>query len=186
MTNLIIFTGLPGTGKTTLASRLANKLNYLFLSKDAYKEILFDVLGVKDRDWSKQIGKAAIEILFLDVQSALQANQSIVIESNFKPEFENSRLEEFIKKFDIKVLQVLCKADGEALVKRFTERARSTKRHPGHNDINSLEEFRPILLKGRIDPLDIPDTIEIDTSDWNKVNEDVLTENVQQFFTRTP
>lgn len=48
--SLIIITGLPGTGKTTLGRKLAEEFRLPFISKDDIKEFLFDNLGWKDRE----------------------------------------------------------------------------------------------------------------------------------------
>lgn len=45
---LVLVTGLPASGKTTLAQGLAAMLELPLIAKDRYKELLFDVLGVKD------------------------------------------------------------------------------------------------------------------------------------------
>src|SRR4051812_9503213 len=55
--------GLPGTGKSTVAAPLATALGWPLLSKDAIKETLWDTLGGGDRRWSARLGSAAQEIL---------------------------------------------------------------------------------------------------------------------------
>jgi predicted kinase len=53
---LIVITGLPGTGKTTLGRKLAEELALPFISKDDIKELLFDGLGWEDRAKLKKWG----------------------------------------------------------------------------------------------------------------------------------
>jgi 2-phosphoglycerate kinase len=50
---LVIITGPPAAGKTTLGRQLAGALSLPFIHKDGIKEILFDVLGWRDRAWSR-------------------------------------------------------------------------------------------------------------------------------------
>jgi predicted kinase len=55
----VLVTGLPGSGKTSLATPLAAALGLPMLSKDTIKEALWDALGPGDRVWGTQLGTAA-------------------------------------------------------------------------------------------------------------------------------
>jgi predicted kinase len=56
---LILVTGPPASGKTTLAQPLARQLGVPLLGKDTVKEALFDTLGTGDRAWSRRLGAPA-------------------------------------------------------------------------------------------------------------------------------
>jgi broad-specificity NMP kinase len=43
----VVISGLPGTGKTTIAEPLAAALGYVFIAKDDIEETLYDALMAK-------------------------------------------------------------------------------------------------------------------------------------------
>jgi predicted ABC-type ATPase len=57
---LIVVSGAPGTGKSTIAAALGAALRFPVLSLDPIKEALADVLGLGGEDWSNQVGDAAL------------------------------------------------------------------------------------------------------------------------------
>lgn len=163
---LIIIAGPPCTGKTTLGQRLAQELRLPFVHKDGPKELLFDCIGWSDRAWSRKLGRASVEILFYFAESLLRAGQCFIVESNFSPPFHAERFLKLKQQYDFEPFQIQCICDGNVLFERFKQRAESGVRHPGHVDKLNYEEFKPILLKGRYDPLEIGGRIyEVDTTD---------------------
>jgi hypothetical protein len=61
---VLIVTGAPASGKTTLGRQLANALGLPYFSKDLFKESLFDSLGWQDRAWSQRVGGASTAVPF--------------------------------------------------------------------------------------------------------------------------
>src|SRR5690348_10057954 len=119
---LIIVSGPPASGKTTLARQVARELGLPMLYKDGIKETLFDSLGWQDRAWSKKLGAATYYLLYYFLEAELAAGLSLVIESNFGPP-ANAEFRRLQDKYPFRPFQVMCRADGNTLVERYRARA---------------------------------------------------------------
>src|SRR5438874_2605694 len=126
----IIITGSPCTGKTNLGQRIAQDLQLPFLSKDRIKETLFNTLGYSDRAWSRQLGAATMELLYMLVKTELAANRSFLVESNFHSASATARFLELKQKYSFETCQVLCHTETATLLERVKRRAESGERHP--------------------------------------------------------
>lgn len=168
---LIIITGLPGTGKTTLGRRLASDLRLPFIHRDGIKELLFDTLGWSDREWSKKLGLASYAILEYFIESLLRGGVSFIVESNFHPIISTEVFRRLQSQYAFDQVQILCHAEGSVLLQRFTTRAATSERHPGHVETANFDEFQAVISHGKIAPLDIGgNVIEVDTTDFGSVD----------------
>lgn len=168
---LVLVTGAPCTGKTSLARRIAAELRLPFISKDGIKVSLFESLGWKDREWSRRLDTATYEILFYAVEAQLLAGRSLVVESNLKPALHTARFKSLQDAYGCAALQILCETEGDTLIARFDARAASGKRHPGHCDDVLRRELREMLEDGRYGLLGIDgESAIIDTTDFGAVD----------------
>ena len=69
---LIVVTGRPGAGKTTLARWLAQELQIPLISKDSIREVLFERLGWNDRAWAQLLGRATVDLMSYFAQMQLE------------------------------------------------------------------------------------------------------------------
>jgi predicted kinase len=163
--DVLLITGPPASGKSTLGRRLARDLGFPYFSKDLFKESLFDTLGWEDRAWSQRLGKACTTLLCRAAAALLEAGQSVALESNFYPRFDTPEFLELGLRYGCRFVQVVCIADGATLAARYEHRALSGERHPGHRDHLHMDEWRTRLLRERWEalPLGGP-VIEVDTS----------------------
>ena len=57
-------TGIPASGKSTMAEYLGRKLCLPVISKDTAKEHLYDTVGFRSREEKVKLGTAAMNIMY--------------------------------------------------------------------------------------------------------------------------
>lgn len=180
---LIIVSGPPSTGKTTLAKAISKKFNLPLITKDNLKEILFDTVGWHNREWSKKLGFASFSLLHYFLDSLMPTGQSIIIEGNFKPEFESQEILSRLSHFGYICLQIMCQCDGQILFDRFKKRAESGERHPGHCDTGNYDELQDSLLQGKYLPLNLNGSvIAFDSTDLDHLDYQSIFDQIQPFI----
>lgn len=154
---IVVVSGVPGSGKTTLARSLAPLLNLPLLSKDAIKEALFDALGTGDLEWSENLGRASHRIMYSLARDA----RSAVLESHFWRGVAESELTEIQRP----LLQVYCRCPLDLAVDRYRNRATSPDRHPGHLPQHQTDKVIERWRSTEQLPLELDaPLIEVDTS----------------------
>ena len=86
---IVLVSGPPASGKTTLARPLAERLGFALLSKDDIKESLFTALDGPPGDvaFSRSIGAASMDLLW-----ALAPHcPAVVLEANFRAQSQHER-----------------------------------------------------------------------------------------------
>ena len=161
---LVVVTGPPGAGKTTIAAELRRRLGMPLIAKDTVKELLGGALGIEDRARSHQLGAIVFEVIALVVKELLEQGVSVIAEGNFT---EHSTLLSGLPAAEI--VQVYVTAEPETLRTRLLER---DVRHPVHYDREAADEvsvraaggeWQALPLSGRL--------IEIDTTIWPDLDE---------------
>ncbi len=182
---LIIISGPPASGKTALGQRLADVLHLPFVNRDAIKESLFDSLGWSDREWSKKLGIASYDLLYYFVRVQLKAGVSQIVESNFDAKYSSGEFLALKQHYNFRPFQIQCFTEGEALLERSRRRAISGERHPGHVEQDLQDELKPLLLKGRLEPLEIGGPLYwLHTTDFEKIDYAALLSAIQTFSTQ--
>jgi predicted kinase len=150
---LVLVTGPPASGKTTLARPLAHHLGLPLLGKDTIKEALFDTLGTGDRAWSRRLGAASYAVL-LELALELPA---AVLDANFYPDHGPGLLQACQRP-----IEIFCRCPAAVVERRFIRRAAA--RHPGHVD-HVLDAQLKAALDGAVSPLGLGGPVlEVDTS----------------------
>ena len=78
--NLIVFTGLPGTGKSTLAEAVGRASSIPVFAKDWLEATLLRS-GLKPTDEERPLGFAGYELLSILAERQLMLGQSVILDS---------------------------------------------------------------------------------------------------------
>jgi predicted kinase len=159
----VIVTGPPGGGKTTIAAAARDGLELPLLAKDTLKETLGGVLGITEREASRQLGVAVFEAIGLLVRELLATRVSLIVEGNFRA---GATL--FGDLPPARIVQVHVSAPPHVLRERLV--ARDTHRHPVHYDRAAADEIAARADAGEWTPLQLAGLlIEVDTTAWPNV-----------------
>ena len=135
MKKLIIITGVSGTGKTTLARILHEKLeDSILLSYDELSEKISDIIGFKNKDQKKHLSHLNISMYKKLIKESMEREDKIIIlEKPFKREWKRI-LDNLIDKYGYKAYTVnIFAKDFETIWNRLLKREKLKKeRHPAH------------------------------------------------------
>jgi predicted kinase len=160
---LVVVTGMPSSGKTTVAEGLARRLQMPLIAKDEIKESLYDSLGAEDTAASARLGAAAYELIFGLARTTLGSGASLIVEGNFF----TGQAAEFSSLPDHRTVQLHCHAPLDILLERYANRSR----HAGHHDAEKIDELparfesgahAPLALDGELIALDTTEPLDLD------------------------
>ncbi|MDF6044553.1 AAA family ATPase [Streptomyces sp. JH14] len=162
---LVVVSGGPGTGKTTLAHTLAQELGCPAIIRDEIKQGLVMSTPGHRSGGNDPLNLPTLEAFFGVLKALLQASVTLVAEAAFQDRVWRPRLEPLAELAQIRVIR--CSTPAAVAHHRIVHRAQHIAHRAAHGDQalldaiaageHSLDSFVPISL-------DVP-TLVVDTLD---------------------
>lgn len=148
----VLVTGIPAVGKSTAAAYLSRALALPVLSKDRFKELLYDRLGFSSREEKVRLGLAAMDAMYYAAGQLMEAGQPFILENNFE-HASREGLMRLLDRYACTAITVALTGDCEAVYRRFVARNASPDRHPGHV-LNDHYPHEPLCAPAPVIPLE--------------------------------
>jgi predicted kinase len=141
---LLVVSGPPGAGKTTLAHAVAEALGWPAVCRDEVKERL--AAAEEDGDPADDLNLKTLEVFFHTLGALLKSGTSVVAEAAFQDRLWRPGLEPLSDLADIRIIR--CLVDPDLARTRITHRAAAQPSRAVHADAELLHRIaagqRPI------------------------------------------
>lgn len=151
---LVVVTGVPGSGKTTLASALARRIGVALLSLDAIKEELARDAPQTPREWLRQDAEAEL------FRRLTAFDGEAVVDIWVAPRRDTARVAGLLAPWWDDVVEVRCEVPADVAVERYAARDRGWPHLPA--DEQTLRRIRTAVAHP--EPLEAPRTVVVDTT----------------------
>ncbi|HEY9642602.1 MAG TPA: AAA family ATPase [Coleofasciculaceae cyanobacterium] len=162
---LVVVTGRPGSGKTTLAHTLTQKIGCPAICRDEIKEGFVNTMQSSHESLGKDVNQNIYSLFFEILDFLLTKQITLVAEAAFQHHLWASPLEKLSRIAQIKI--IVCKVDPHLAKSRFVQRGLSDPnrlRFHGDQGVRAAQEGLELPIGSYNPPLLPIPTLEVDTN----------------------
>ncbi len=111
---IIIVFGLPGSGKSYFASKLAEKINAKYVNSDLIRQQLYDV-----RKYSEKEKMSVYDEMFKEMKKAILQNKSIILDATFYKRNIRIKFLETVNKTGKRIIFIEVRAEQKIIIQRL-------------------------------------------------------------------
>lgn len=163
---LVVVTGRPASGKTTLAHILTKEIKFPLLSRDELKEGYINTANIQHSQLDNSVALHIYDTFFQAIDLLISKDISIIVEAAFQDKLWKPKLLNLSDKAEIKI--IICKTIPDLARIRFTNRLLNDperEKYHGDKSLNLVKEQGGLLTEN-YEPVnvDVP-TLEVDTTE---------------------
>lgn len=160
---LVVVTGSPASGKTTLAHILADRIHCPLLSRDELKEGYVNTLRLSHSQLDNLADLHVYHTFFEAIDLLISKGISIIAEAAFQDKLWRPKLLNLSGRAEIKI--IICRSNPDVVKSRFADRfSNNPDREKYHGDRSiSLSKFKSLTENYQPVNIDVP-TLQIDTT----------------------
>jgi predicted kinase len=170
---VVVVTGIPASGKTTLATVLGARLGWPLMSKDVVKEALFDALGTGDLQWSQRLGRAGHVVMY----SLAATMPRVILEAHF----QRGVAEPELLALNRRIVQIYCRCPVDLAADRYRRRIEDPARHAGHLPEHQSDQVIEQWLNDPPTPLDLPNALFVEVDTTRPVDIETVAASIQTY-----
>lgn len=155
---MIVLAGLPGTGKSTLARKLARKYRLEHISTDSVRKRIFRDVRRNTfgrGSYSNRQRMVVYDTINYVLYTLLKHGVGCVLDGTFYQERLRSKVGRICARFDAKFVLVIVDCPDRIVNKRFKEREKRTRRTLSDADSQIYEKFKKLFEVTRLPHIEI-------------------------------
>lgn len=177
---LVIFAGLPGTGKTTLCKLLEKKIKCKFFDSDYYAKrtgLYKKFKRIKSKKESKELREKFYDKKVKEIEKLLKKNKVVTFDAVFDKEKLRKKFYSMLNKINARLIIIVVNAPSKIVIQRIIKDTKHFSQRPGEKPTGRINAYK--MMKRDWEPIKREYYVVDSTKNINQqLNEILIKENI--------